>query len=126
MKLRKLTRKSLIGFGQYKDLTVQQLLDLKYYSYLRWCYFCNSHINFFEDILEELSIIGDYVIDKPSTNPDLLAKLKEEKYLKMGGLMKLKQNAKAKKQIKLTAIRERESKKFMDKKVYLTQINHGK
>lgn len=61
--LRKLTRLSSMKFGQYKDLRVQELLDLKRYRYLRWCYYCCSGITFTEDILEEIGIIK--FIDKP-------------------------------------------------------------
>jgi hypothetical protein len=70
MNLRKLTRKSTLGFGQYSDLRVQDLLNLNKTRYLRWVYFANSHINFFDDILDEIKVPIEFRINKPGTNLD--------------------------------------------------------
>jgi len=69
MALRKLTRKSQFKFGKYSDCTVQNILDLDP-EYVAWVYFNQSNINLFDDILQELGIINDFVIEKPSVNYD--------------------------------------------------------
>jgi hypothetical protein len=71
--LRTLTRKSKLGFGKYQDYTVQELIDLGQSKILIPAYYKLSSINFIPDILEEIGIVGDWVIEKPGTN--------EKKYL---------------------------------------------
>jgi hypothetical protein len=70
IKLRILTRKSLLKFGMYATLGVQQVIDLRHFRYLRWCYFNISGISFTDDILEEIHISEQYKIEKPGTDPD--------------------------------------------------------
>ena len=83
--LRTLTRKSKLGFGKWKDYTVQELLDLRKPLVLIAPYYKLTSISYTEDILIELKITKDYRIEKPSAN-------KEEYYnfLKKNGY-KLKQ-----------------------------------
>jgi len=66
--LRTLTRKSKLGFGKYKDLTVQKILDMKMPLVLISPYFKLTSINYTEDILLELRITENYQINKPSSN----------------------------------------------------------
>ena len=66
--LRILTRKSKLGFGKYKNYTVQELLDLGREIELINPYFYLTSINFIEDILIELKITEEYRIPKPSSN----------------------------------------------------------
>ena len=68
--LRTLTRKSLIGFGDYRDLTVQNLLDLYQHKDLLNIYYKFRNIDFNQDLKDELCIFGDRMIDKknPSEN----------------------------------------------------------
>ena len=68
--LRKLTRKSTLNFGQYAQLTVQQVLDLKHTRILRWYYYNSSNITFTDDILDELHITEERRIEKPGKNPE--------------------------------------------------------
>jgi hypothetical protein len=75
--LRKLTRKSVLNFGEHSDRSVQQMLDLKKINHLRWVYYNCSNIDFFSDVLDELKISGDFIIPKPSKNPEMYFKLKE-------------------------------------------------
>jgi hypothetical protein len=75
--LRKLTNKSVINFGKYFDLTVQQCLDTKKRKYLRWVYFNCSNITFTDELLDELLIPVDYRFDKPNKNVELGIKLEE-------------------------------------------------
>jgi hypothetical protein len=62
--LRTLTRKSIIGFGNYKDITVQNILDLRQHKVLLEIYYFFRNIDFMPDILQELFIIGERVVDK--------------------------------------------------------------
>lgn len=77
MRLRKLTRKSIMGFGYHSDRSVQQVLDMSDYQYIRWAYYSNSHINFFEDILDEVGISESLRIDKPGVDKQLFEELKK-------------------------------------------------
>jgi hypothetical protein len=69
--LRKLTRKSVLKFGQYSDLSVQEMINLQKHKYLRWVYFNCSNIDFMEDVLDEIKIPSDFRIPKPSKKPEL-------------------------------------------------------
>ena len=68
--LRTLTRKSKLGFGKWKDYTVQELLDLRKHIVLIAPYYKLTSINYIEDILIELKITEDYRIEKPSANKE--------------------------------------------------------
>tara|TARA_R110000772_G_scaffold68118_2_gene150884 strand:+ start:1003 stop:1350 length:348 start_codon:yes stop_codon:yes gene_type:complete len=68
--LRTLTRKSKLGFGKWKDYTVQELLDLRKPLVLISPYYKLTSINYIEDILIELKITKEYRIEKPSANKD--------------------------------------------------------
>ena len=79
--LRKLTEKSILKFGQYADVPICNLLELKKYSYLRWVYFNCSNITFFENILIEIGITEEFFIEKPGVNNEFhekLTKIKRE------------------------------------------------
>jgi len=71
MHFRKLTRKSFIGFGQYKYKTVDQVMALGKVVDIIDIYFNLSHITFFDDILDELKITQDWRIEKPGTDKEL-------------------------------------------------------
>ena len=79
--LRTLTRKSKLGFGKKRNLTVQQILDLGNKLVLISPYFKLTAINYTDDILEELGITTNYRIEKPSSNREMYYKfLKENGY----------------------------------------------
>lgn len=69
--LRTLTKKSKFGFGEYPDKTVQDLLNIKNYSYISWIYYNMSNITFTDDILDEIKIFDDRRIMKPGKKPEL-------------------------------------------------------
>ena len=75
--LRKLARKSTLNFGQFADMTVQQVIDLKHHRVLRWYYFNSSNITFMDDILDELNVTEKWRIAKPGKNPELGRQLDE-------------------------------------------------
>lgn len=76
--LRTLTKKSKLGFGKWKDYTVQELLDLKKNLVLISAYYKLTSINYIEDILIELKITEYYRIKKPSANKEMYYKFLNE------------------------------------------------
>jgi hypothetical protein len=127
--LRKLTRKSILKFGQYSDLQVQNLLDLQRYKYLRWVYFNCSNISFMDDILDEIRIPLNFRIQKPSKNPDLHLKLQEETFENYSDKAKEiyleKQEKLRKKTTKGRAITKMKQNENCYKKDYLRRKNQG-
>ena len=84
--LRKLSLKSKLNFGQYPDLSIQELINLERKSYLRWVYFNCDKITFFDEILDEIKIPLEFRIEKPSKNPEKYIELNEIIKSKMSGL----------------------------------------
>ena len=70
--LRKLTRKSRLGFGyrDIKHITIQDILIMNKHKELIKIYFGVGKINFTDDILEELGISEDMRIEKPGKIED--------------------------------------------------------
>jgi hypothetical protein len=68
MHFRKLTKKSIVGFGKYIDLSVDNLLKRNRHIDLIYIYFNLSHITFFDDILDELRITEEHRIQKPGND----------------------------------------------------------
>jgi len=73
--LRTLTRKSIIGFGNFKDLTVQNLIDTRQQRKLLEIYYFCRNIDYMPDIKEELFILDDRVIDKKKYEEDRFNKI---------------------------------------------------
>jgi len=69
--LRTLTKKSKLGFGKWKDYTVQELINLRKKEVLIAPYFKLTSINYTDDILKELGIIEGWIINKPSSDRQL-------------------------------------------------------
>jgi len=110
--LRKLTKKSTLNFGKYKDYTVNHLFGMKKQIELISIYFKLSTITFTDDILDELGITEEYRIEKPSKNMELYQDFMMMKY----GLKK-RPNKKLQKMSKET---------LPFKKGLLQSFNHGK
>tara|TARA_B100000609_G_C17115654_1_gene382136 strand:- start:204 stop:593 length:390 start_codon:yes stop_codon:yes gene_type:complete len=70
--LRKLTRKSRLGFGyrDIKHITIQDILIMNKHKELIKIYFGLGKINFVDDILDELGISEDMRIAKPGKIED--------------------------------------------------------
>tara|TARA_Y100000385_G_scaffold152686_1_gene158447 strand:- start:1047 stop:1433 length:387 start_codon:yes stop_codon:yes gene_type:complete len=70
--LRKLTRKSRLGFGyrDIKHITIQDILIMNKHKELIKIYFGLGKINFVDDILEELGISEEMRIEKPGKIED--------------------------------------------------------
>jgi hypothetical protein len=75
--LRTLTKKSIIWFGQYGGMSVEQIIHIQKSNYLRWLYYNASKVNFVDEILEELRIYPSWRIPKPGTNNDMFVELGE-------------------------------------------------
>jgi len=71
--MRKLTRKSRLGFGyqDIKNITIQDILIMNKHKELIKIYFGLDKITFMDDILEEIGIAEDMRIEKPGKLRDL-------------------------------------------------------
>ena len=88
---RVLTYKSKLGFGKWKDYTVQELIDLNKKDILISPYFKLSSITYIEEILIELGIKNEYRIEKPSINREMyLNFISETKGFKVRSKEKMK------------------------------------
>jgi len=65
-----LTRKSIIGFGNHKLLSVQQVIDLQRSVDLVKMYYGLGKIDFIPEILDEIGIKEEMRIPKPSSGRD--------------------------------------------------------
>ena len=110
--LRVLTRKSKLGFGKWKDYTVQELFDLKKPKELISPYFKLTSINYIEDVLIELKLTKKWRIKKPGSNKKLYFE-----FLKENNMLKSFSRGKG------SDIMKKESKPFS--KSYLQNMNHG-
>lgn len=68
--LRKLTLKSIIGFGEFKYLSVQNLIDTNKHSILIKMYYTCDAIDFNDDVKNILKINEERKIGKPGKNWD--------------------------------------------------------
>ncbi len=89
--LRTLTQKSIIGFGAFTDLTVQNLLDTFRYKELLEIYYNFRNIDYCQELKDILCIEGDRVINKREPNPDRFFKdAKKKIYACMAALIEKK------------------------------------
>jgi len=70
MKFRKLTEKSFLGFGRFRDTTVSDCLLRGKKVELVSIYFNMSHITFFDNILDDLKITPEWRIQKPGVDKE--------------------------------------------------------
>jgi len=78
IRLRTLSWKSFLGFGKYKELSVQQIYDLGHTAYLRYIYYNMEGISFNEEILKAIHVINskfDNRISKPGIDVELGIKI---------------------------------------------------
>jgi hypothetical protein len=125
--LRTLTQKSILGlgFGDYNNLRVEQILDLGKGSYLRWVYYNFDKMNFTEDILIEIGIAQEHRIPKPGKNPSLLKTADRANYgnLTDEDKTEIKQRVSEKKYQKMKKLKEAEKKE--NRKGNLKAMNNG-
>lgn len=79
IKLRKLTEKSILGFGKFSERTVGQMIQFKgSRGYLRWAYFNLSKISFIDDVLDSLHIDESLRISKPGIDEIMWKKMQKK------------------------------------------------
>jgi hypothetical protein len=71
--LRKLSKKSVFGFGKYKGCYVGQVMQTDK-RYIGFVYYNIAGLSFVDEILNEVGITDELVIEKPSTNSELFDK----------------------------------------------------
>lgn len=81
--LRTLTKRSKLGFGKYKNETVQKLIDTKLELNLISAYYKLTSINYTPEILDELNITEKYRIQKPGSDREMYYKYLEASKYKM-------------------------------------------
>lgn len=72
--LRTVTRKSILGFGSHKDVTIQNMIDMRMERELLHIYYTCRNIDFSQDLKDELCISGEREINKKEKQ--------EERYIK--------------------------------------------
>ena len=77
IRLRTLTEKSIIGFGQYADLRVKDLISMNRTRDIRWIYYNCSMISFMPDILRWARIEECDEIEKPGVDRELYKSVNE-------------------------------------------------
>lgn len=63
--LRKLSFKSQLNFGKYKNQTVQGVIDLHKKHYLQWCYYNLEGISFTDEVLDLIQVGVSERLKKP-------------------------------------------------------------
>lgn len=69
--LRTLTGKSQLGFGSFKDCTVDYIIANHREDYLIAMYYSASMISFREDVLDTLGITEEWRIEKPGVDKEM-------------------------------------------------------
>lgn len=77
IQLRKLAPKSIIGFGSFRDLSVQNVLDTQGKMPLISMYYNLERVSFLDEVLELLGITGEFVIQKPGKDKDKFESFKQ-------------------------------------------------
>jgi hypothetical protein len=68
VRLRTLTWKSVIWWGKYEGMSIQQIFDLKHTGWLRFLYYNNAEVSFIDEILQKISVFNNFHdsrIEKP-------------------------------------------------------------
>ena len=126
--LRTLSRKSSLGFGQYSNMTIHQIINIHKTGYLRWVYYNFEGITFTDDILNEIYVREKDKIKKPGKNPELHTETTFKKFssLKRNDPAYFKIVSKERKNRKQKLIRKEMSrKKECFSKSILQSKNHG-
>ena len=123
---RVLTRKSILGYGyaEYRDLSVQMILDLGKGNILINSYFGLEKIDFIEDILDELGITSEWRIVKPSKDYELCKLFFKSRASQLSVNEKMAFSQKNKADKKNQLIRKNASR-FGGRAEYLRSKNHG-
>lgn len=85
LRLRVLTKKSIVPQGKHEGCKVGDLLNAKRYNHIAWVYYCCSKISYQDEILEEVGIREDMRIKKPGKDLEMFQifiKMNEIKFKK--------------------------------------------
>ena len=126
IRLRTLTTKSRLGFGQYADMTIDQIIAIKKKIYLVWVYFNINGISFTDDILDAFFYDKKWLIDKPGTNPKMFEEYINRYKSKIHGVEGLAVKQKNKKRSKARYISKQASRHTETKKSVLQARNQGR
>jgi len=129
IRLRTLTDKSVLGFGQYRDMTLRQIIDYGKTNYLGWVYFNCETIDFHIDLLNEIYINHKYRLTKPAKAPELYEKWIRSRLgsvLHTDPLKYNKSRSITKHETKMKMKRLAKTHSFLNKKCVLQAKNHGK
>ena len=74
--------KSIMGFGKYQDITVNQCLSLNR-DYISWSYFNVDGIGYLEDVLDYMGIDKEFRINKPGSDKEMWNKWMNNQRLKL-------------------------------------------
>ncbi len=113
-------------FGKYAECTVDQLMVIGKYTYLRWIYYNCSMISFNGFILECLGIINEWCIDKPGIKPELHDKLTELKRNKPKGTHKMNFDSRLAKNKKLAKFKYDNKGRYVESKRVMQARNQNK
>lgn len=72
--LRTVTKKSILGFGSYQDVSIQNMIDMRMERELLHIYYTCRNIDFCQELKDELCISGEREINKKEKQ--------EERYIK--------------------------------------------
>lgn len=90
MKFRKLTLKSILGFGKFQSFTVSRMIQNHQSIHLCQAYFNLSHISFAEDVLSLLKITPEWYIKKPGTDREKFFEFRKIVYPEIEGINEYK------------------------------------
>ena len=123
---RVLTRKSILGYGrfQYRDLSVQMILDIGQKNILINSYFGLEKIDFTPDILDELGISNEFIIEKPGKNYELKREFYTKRLEKLTDEQRMGKFQKRNKNTKIVYL-QKNARKYGDSNEYLRSKNHG-
>lgn len=126
IRLRTLTEKSIIGFGQYTDLRVKDLISTNRTKEIRWIYYNSSMISFMPDILRWARIEECDEIEKPGVDRELYKSLNEF----IGGFQTEYQREGAAKRAEKRIGRSKMTKRNIEKRYFskgsMQSRNHGR
>lgn len=89
-----LTYKSTFNFGRFGTYTMTELIALNKKQLLIHRYYHVTSIDYIEELLNELNIVGEWRIEKPGKNEEMYVRFAKENHYKThrdnGGADKLK------------------------------------
>jgi len=107
--LRKMTMRSIIGFGFWPELSVQELIQLGKHKELINMYYRLEKIDYNDEIKEHLGIKDELVITKPGKNYEMYKQNIYEMLCKINDLKNISSNDDPMRFIKMYQIKKSEN-----------------